>query len=149
MIEGIGSYSEADIRLSEEELVLFYKKFTRYELEMLSDILKCVHDTNVEKELLVLERVLEKAELKNGYKTDRICITEKASILTDNELMFLHTVAEDSAMIISFAHEIDTIDEVFAEEYIPITEQLESDVKDEIEERIAYYESIKDKSKVK
>ena len=59
MYDSLESFEESEFRMSDSELISFYKKFTRNELNILNNILHWVPDTDVKNELNILQKVLE------------------------------------------------------------------------------------------
>ena len=138
MITDVGSYSETEFRMSDVELIRFYKLFSQAELQMLINVLSWSSVQDYFKdEVMIAEKVLETEELDNKHNFGYINITKKADLLTDKELKFLHTAAEDVNLFISYLNSENMIDETFGYEYGEIAEKLEHDVTDEIEERIS------------
>lgn len=139
MITDVGSYSESEIRMSDEEFIRFCKLFSKAELKTLINVLYWAYSTNTENEVMIAEKVVENEKLKKGYNYNYnyINITKKVDLLTDKELMFLHTVAEDTNSYISYLNSKNMIDETFGYEYGRIADKLENDVTEEIEERIS------------
>ena len=137
MIVDVGNYSETEYRMSDEEFIRFCKLFSKAELKTLINVLYWAYSTNTENEVMIAEKVVENEKLNKGYNFNYINITKKVDLLTDKELMFLHTVAEDTNSYISYLNSENMIDETFGYEYGRIADKLENDVTDVIEERIS------------
>ena len=138
MITDVGSHLESEIRMNDDELIRFCKLFSQAELHTLINILYWTGNGEYYKnEITFAEKVLETEKLNKGYNFNYINITKKVDLLTDKELMFLHTVAEDANFYINNFDYFGTLFEDFCIEHAEIAEKLENDVTEEIEERIS------------
>lgn len=142
MITEVGNYSESEFRMDDSELIRFCSLFSENELDTLINLLYWVHDTNVENEIMIAEKILEKEQLEMDDKLNYINISEKVDLLTDKELMFLHTISYDANFYLNYLNSEKQIDEVFGPIYEEIACKLEEDVTDEIEQRIELKKSI-------
>ncbi len=149
MYDSLESFEESEFRMSDSELISFYKKFTRNELNILNNILHWVPDTDVKNELNILQKVLEHENLKEGRDYLSINLSKKRTVLTDKELKTLYIVADEAHMFINFAYEIKTTDDDPAEIYMRITEKIAQDVAEEIENRMPVVEKTANKTKKK